>query len=96
MIGLLLFSAIVGMVVAGIAGALPGIIVGVALLVCGAPFALVSDFVHGEVSYAEDRADYRAMIAEQNEDDREQERADREDRAPRVFNDNRQVHIHGN
>jgi hypothetical protein len=95
MIALLLFSAIVGMFVAGVAGPIFGVIAGVALFVCGVPFALISDFVHDSISYAADRADYRSMIEELNEDAREIERAEREDRGPSVFNDNRQVHIHG-
>jgi hypothetical protein len=81
-------------------------IAGGAFFACGLPFALVASFIHGEVSYAQDRADYRQAIAEINAEEladehefAEDARVDRlirsgETRAS-VYNDNRQVHLHG-
>jgi hypothetical protein len=70
------------------------------------PSALVSSFVHGEVSYAQDRADYRQAMAEiragelaEEHEAAEDARIDRLIEAPgtrtNVYNDNRQVRIYG-
>ena len=39
-------------------------VVAIAAFICGLPFALITSFVHNEVSYAQDRADDRAAMAE--------------------------------
>jgi uncharacterized membrane protein len=95
-------SAIIGAVVS----ALTGIgalfwVVGGAVFICGLPSALVSSFVHGEVSYAQDREDYRQAMAEIHAEEHEaaeDARIDRLIEAPgtrtNVYNDNRQVRIY--
>jgi hypothetical protein len=66
---------------------------------------LISSFVHGEVSYAQDRADYRqAMLeikTEELADEHEFAEDTRLDRLIKssgtqtnIYNDNRQVHFH--
>jgi hypothetical protein len=106
MITLLILSVIIGAVVSGLAGI--GFlfwITGGVFFVCGLPFALVSSFVHGEVSYAQDRADYRQAMAEIEAEELAEEhefaedaRLDRLVESSRVrtniYNDNRQVHLH--
>jgi hypothetical protein len=90
-LGLLLVSIAVGAVVGIALGGMAGLLVGAAVLLCGAPFAIIGDFVHEQVSYAQDRADRRSALESLEREARELERAERE---PPVFNDNRQVHIH--
>jgi hypothetical protein len=75
--------------------------------VCGLPWALVTSFVHNEVSYTQDRADYRATMAEIAAEElacdheyAEDARVDRivesvKKSQKKTYNDNRQVHIHG-
>jgi hypothetical protein len=84
-----------------------GLAAGVLIFVCGLPSALLFSFVHGEVSYAQDRADCRQEAAELRAEERAEERefaADgRIDRlvesvkknSAKSYNDNRQIHFHG-
>jgi hypothetical protein len=80
-----------------------GLAVGVLIFVCGLPAALLFSFVHGEVSYAQDRADCRQEMAEEREDEREFAEDERIDRLmeavkktrTKVYNDSRQVHLYG-
>ena len=109
MIVLLIFSLIVGFVVAVASEiGILGVVVGGLLFCCGLPFALVTSFIHGEVSYAQDRADYRSEMADLAEVERaiahdiaEEERLDRLIKSggsrttPTVYHDNRQIHYHG-
>jgi hypothetical protein len=107
MIILLVISAVVGAVVYGFTGI--GFlfwIAGGVFFVCGLPFAVVFSLVHGEVSYAQDRADYRQAMAEIQAEEladehefAEDERVDRLVASGKaqtnVYTDNRQVHFHG-
>jgi hypothetical protein len=106
-IALLIISGVIGAIVAGTTGidVLFGI-VGCVVFICGLPFALLSSFVHGEVSYAQDRADYRQAMsdiaAEELANEREAAEDARVDRLikgskaqMRIYNDNRQIHFHG-
>jgi hypothetical protein len=104
---LLIMSAIFGAVISGVTGA--GVlfwIAGGAVFICGLPFAVIFSFVHGEVSYAQDRADYRQFMseiaAEESADEHECACAARPDRPVKpaktqtnIYNDHRQVHFHG-
>jgi hypothetical protein len=107
-ITLLIASILFGAVVAGLTGieVLFWIAAG-AFCVCGLPFALLSSFVHGEVSYAQDRADYREVLSEIHAEELADEHESAEDarlgalvktmkkiRRGDTYNDNRQVHIH--
>ena len=80
-------------------------VVAIAAFICGLPFALITSFVHNEVSYAQDRADDRAAMAEIAAEERaewhEMEADARMERYieasknyRRTYIDNRQVHIH--
>jgi hypothetical protein len=107
MIALLIVSVIAGAAVSGLTGS--GFlfwIAGGVFFVCGLPFALITSFIHGEVSYAQDRADYRQVMAEiqaeELADEHETAENARLDRLIKsgetrtsVYNDNRQVHLHG-
>jgi phosphoribosyl-ATP pyrophosphohydrolase len=107
MLILLLISIIIGAAVSGATGfALPGWIAGGFIFFCGLPGALLVSFIHGEVSYAQDRADWRqcqsdllnSMQAEARERV-EEERVERlietaKKNRKQVFHDNRQVHFH--
>jgi len=87
MLALLIFAIIAGAVVAGVTGI--GIlfwVVAIALFVCGLPAALVTGFIHGEVKYAQDRADYREEMRQLNEEERELMRElEREERYERYL-----------
>jgi uncharacterized membrane protein len=107
MLALFIMSAIAGAIVYGFTGT--GFLfwaAGGVFFVCGLPFAIVSSFIHGEVSYAQDRADYRQMMAELKAEELADEHEFAEDgRADRIarsgkpqtnnYTDNRQVHFHG-
>jgi len=110
MLGLIIISLVIGFVVAGFSGiGFVGTAVGAFIFICGLPFALIGSFVHGEVSYAQDRADYREYLAECSEDRRALEHELAEDvrndsltdtikkNPKRVYNDNRKqsIHLHG-
>ena len=108
MIILLIIAAIIGVVVSGFTGfCIAGWIAGGFVFLCGLPGALVTSFVHGEVSYAQDRADYRQMLSDLSADIRagehefaEDDRINRlvntvSDNPLRIYNDNRQIHVHG-
>ena len=108
MLGLLIVSVIIGLIVTGLSGiGALGLIAGVFFFVCGLPFALIGSFVHGEISYAQDRADYRQYLSECSEDRRasdrelvEDMRTDRliESKKPNVtqiYNDHGQVNLYG-
>ena len=88
-------SAIVGLIVGGVTGlSIIGWAAGILLFVLGIPgliIAMITESVHGEVSYAQDRADYRQLMSDINADIR----AEEEDRCSNIFNDNRQIHLHG-
>jgi hypothetical protein len=106
MLILLIMSAAAGAAVYGFTGI--GFlfwIAGGVFFVCGLPFAIISSFIHGEVSYAQDRADYRQAMAEikagelaDEHEFAEDERADRIIKSGKartsIYTDNRQVHIH--
>jgi hypothetical protein len=109
MTGLLIVSVILG----GLAASLSGLsflfwVVAVVFFVCGLPFALLASFVHGEVSYAQDREDYRQamsdIVAQERADEHEYAEDERLDRLARsvrntsaasVNVDARQIHLHG-
>jgi len=62
---LLILSAIIGLVAFGFSGiGVLGIAVGAVVFVLGLPGALIGGFIHGEVSYAQDAADYRQICAD--------------------------------
>ena len=68
MLGLLIFSVIIG----GIVAAATGVgflfwVVAILLFVCGLPAALIIGLIHGAVEYSQDRADYREEMRELNE-----------------------------
>jgi hypothetical protein len=107
MLVLLILSVVIGMIISGVTGiGILGIIAGVFVFVKCLPGALAASFIHGEVSYAQDRADYRqylsdlasAQTAEEHEcaeDDRTNRLVDTIQKNPRqVIHDNRQVHLH--
>jgi hypothetical protein len=107
MIALLIVSAIIGAAVAGVTGiSVLFWIAGGFFFICGLPFAAAAAFIHGEVSYAQDREDYRQAMSELQAEElaaghefAEDVRFDRLAASSRaqtnVFNDNRQVHFHG-
>jgi len=109
MMVLFIFSLVVAAVLWGATGLWAvGAIAGGLVFICGLPAALLVGFVHGEVSYAQDRADWRAeksdMAADLRETDRaysETERLDRllervdQESGDTIINDNRQIHFHG-
>jgi len=104
---LIILSFIIGAVVAGVSGfnAL-GLIAGVFFFLCGLPGAVIGGFIHGEVSYAQDRADYRqlksdisareiAEAREYSEDERNDKLVETIGKTPtKVYHDNREQHIH--
>jgi hypothetical protein len=108
MIILLAAALILGAIVTGLTGSdvlfIPAVIF---FFICGLPLALVTSFVHSEVSYTQDRADYRATMAEiaaeELADDHEHAEDARVDRLveavkkiqKKTYNDNRQVHFYG-
>jgi hypothetical protein len=80
-------------------------VAGGVVFICGLPSALISSFIHNEVSYAQDRADYRQAMLEIKADElidahefAEDLRTDRLIRASgtqtTVYNDNRQVRLY--
>jgi phage shock protein PspC (stress-responsive transcriptional regulator) len=77
--GLILAAAVIG----GIASFFgsPALFVPVAgvVFICGLPFALISSFIHGFVSYSEDRKDKRAWELEDTEYEIAAMREDAED-----------------
>ena len=90
MFGLLIVSAIIGLFVGSFTGlSLLGWTVGGAILLLGLPWALISSFIHREVSYTQDRADYRQYMSDLSADRRA------EDNPVQVHNDNRQIHFNG-
>ena len=107
MLALLIFSIIVGVIVAAISGV--GFlfwVFAIGVFVCGLPAALVVGFIYGVVDHAQDRADEREMMREIAEDERMDRYLDKldelnEDIDPdiyidnRRYYDNRQVHYHG-
>jgi hypothetical protein len=106
MLALFFLSAIIGLVVFGCTGiGFLSWLIGGAVFICGSPFTLILSFVHGEVSYAQDREDYRQMMAEIEaeelltdhelaEDARTSRLLESSSGEPAVYNDNRQVHFH--
>jgi len=93
-LGLVLTSFVIGVVIACISGfGILGIVAGAVIFICGLPFALIGDFVHSEVSYAQDNADYRQELS-QLEADMRADKVIKSAKPPVVFNDNRQVHLH--
>ena len=108
MLAFIIVSAIIGLVVSGFSGTgALGLIAGVFFFACGLPFALVGSLVHGEISYMQDRADYRQYLSERSEDRRaadrelvEDMRTDRliESKRPgvtQIYNDHGQVNLYG-
>jgi len=108
MLMLLIISVIIGAAVSGLTGlGILGRAAGILFFCFGLPGALLASFIHGEVSYAQDRADLRQLrsdcaareIAEEHEC-LEEARADRLIGAAKksrtnVYCDNRQIHFHG-
>jgi hypothetical protein len=80
MIALFITAGIIGAAVSGLTGigALFWIAAGV-VFVCGLPLALLLSLVQDEVSYAQDRADYREAAAEMAEEELAFEREAAED-----------------
>ena len=108
MLILTIISAIIGLSALGFSGSGTfGLIAAGFFFACGLPFALIGSFVHGEVSYAQDRADYRQHLSERSEDGRALDREMAEDlRAGRlaesekpsvtqIYNDRGQVNLYG-
>jgi ABC-type transport system involved in cytochrome bd biosynthesis fused ATPase/permease subunit len=109
MLTLLIISSVAGLAVSGLTGiGFLGLAAGVFFFVCGLPGALLVSFVRGEVSYAQDRADYReavsGTVAEEmfaEHEYAEDERIDRLVEAVKrkrdsvTYNDNRQVRVYG-
>jgi len=111
MLILLVVSVILGGIVAGLTGV--GFlfwVVSIFFFVCGLPVALITGFIHGEVEYAQDRADYREemrMLAEEERDlerelleeerfERYMDRIDSGKQDRITYNiDARSVHYHG-
>jgi hypothetical protein len=80
MLALLILSVILGAVVAGLTGI--GFLFWVAAIfvfICGLPVALVTGFIHSEVEYAQDRADFREEMKQLVEEERELDRQIAED-----------------
>ena len=78
MLVLLIISAILGGIVAGVTGI--GVlfwVVSIVFFVLGLPGVLIDGFFHGRDVYRQDRADYRALMRDLNEDLREDERETR-------------------
>lgn len=108
MLILMIICAIIGLVIGGATGiSLLGWIAGIFLFLCGLPGVLIGGFIHDEVTYAQDAADYRQMMSDFDADMRADEHELAEDiRVDRliktrkrpltqIYNDKRQVHIHG-
>jgi hypothetical protein len=107
MITLLIVSAIIGAVVSALTGiGLLFWVVGGVVFIGGLPSALVSSFIHNEVSYALEREDYRQTMLEikageliDEHELAEDARTDRliESSGSRinVYNDNRQIRLYG-
>jgi len=104
----IILSAVVGLIVDCISGiSLVGWAVGIFLFLCGLPGAIIGSFVNDSISYVQDRADYRQMMSDLDADVRAEEHELAEDRRinrlikhqgeslTQVYNDQRQVHIHG-
>ena len=92
----ILLSAIIGAVVAGISG-IPvlGWVAGGFFFLFGLPGALIGSFIHGEISYTQDRADWRQMQSDMEAEDREERRAERlSERPTTIIQDRRNQHIH--
>jgi len=99
LIVLLIMSVIIGAIVGGLSGiGVLGWVAGGVIFILGLPGALIGSFIHGEVSYAQDRADYRQMqadiAAEEAEDERTERLLDALDDPQQVYYDNREQHIH--
>ena len=108
MLGLIIVSVVIGLVVTGFSGiGALGLIAGSFFFVCGLPFALIGSFVHGEVSYSQDRADYRQYLSERAEDERAFDRELAEDmridslvksekpNVTQIYNDRGQINLYG-
>jgi ABC-type transport system involved in cytochrome bd biosynthesis fused ATPase/permease subunit len=109
MLTLAIMAGMLFLFLTGVAGVVVGAIAAGFFFLCGLPLALITGFVHGEVSYAQDRADYREELSEMAADElaaqheyAEDERVNRLVAAARkkqrdalVSVDNRQAHIHG-
>jgi len=106
---LLSLSALIGLIVSGVSGfPVLGWIVGGLIFIVGLPGVIIDLFVHGHVSYSQDRADDRQIMADINADIRADEHEYREDmRAKKIssasrrskrqiIHDNRQIHYHDN
>ena len=105
----LIIAAVIGLIVSGVTGiGILGWAAGILFFIFGLPGALIASFIHGEVSYAEDRADYRETMSEIAAADLAGEHEYAEDaridrlvdavkrgRRGKTYADNRQVHIHG-
>ena len=74
MLALIMVALIGGLVVGSYITSTIGLIAGIVLFICGLPFAIIRDIVHSEVSYAQDRADYRQVMADIEAERREDER----------------------
>jgi hypothetical protein len=108
MLALAVVAVIIGIILASVTGiGMVGIVVAVIFFICGLPGAIIASFVHGEVEYAQDRADYRQLLSDlaraEEAEDREYAEDARLDRyirsnkrqPPQITYDNRQIHYHG-
>ena len=84
-------SSIIGLIVGAITASWIGWIAGIVVFILGIPGILMDLFIYEPISYANDRADDRQMIADLNADIRAQER-----REAQVYNDNRQINFYEN
>jgi hypothetical protein len=109
MLLLLIFSVIIGAIVADAAGiGLLFWVISIFVFICGLPMALITGFIHSENEYAQDRADYREELRESAEEELFSEHEFYENKRletyldaledyenePDIFIDNRQFHFH--
>jgi hypothetical protein len=108
MIILLILSIVIGTITAGLTGIdLLFWVVGGFVFICGLPGALITSFVHGEISYAQDREDYRQTMSDIKADELADEHEYAEDervnrlvdavkrkQGNTIYNDNRQIRLY--
>ena len=100
MLAVILVCIVVGAIAGAVSGyPIIGWFIGIVLFLVGLPGALISLFVHDSISYAQDRADDRQIMADIEADIRAEEHEYCEDRRaaqrkPDITYDNRQIHFH--
>lgn len=92
----ILLSIIIGVIVAGVSGiAALGWVAGGLFFLFGLPGALIASWIHGEISYTQDRADWRQMQADMEAEERDLIRMDSlSNRPTTIIQDRRNQHIH--